>query len=117
MGHKMAEVAVTEYASKVMSKLISNCDSWIDLTEEHITQLQNVQDNYFKDVFHVHPSGTPLCMVRLDSQTLHIRYQILLRKIKGIRKIMGANDSNLAKKALLAGQHTCAGGDLLNECI
>ena len=46
MGHKLAEVAVTEY-SKVLSKLISNCESWIDLTEEHITELQNIQDNYF----------------------------------------------------------------------
>ena len=105
MGHKLAEVAVTEYASKVLSKLISNCESWIDLTEDHITELQNIQDNYFKDVFHVNPKGTPLCMVRLDSQTLHIRYQILLRKINRIRKIMGADDTNLAKKSLLAGQH------------
>ena len=80
--------ALTEYASKVLSKLISNCESWIDLTEEHITELQNIQDNYFKDVFHVKASGTPLCMIRLDSQTLHIRYHILLRKINRIRKIM-----------------------------
>ena len=98
MGHKMAEVAVTEYASKVISKLISNCESWIDLTEEHITELQNIQDNYFKDVFHVKASGTPLCMIRLDSQTLHIRYQILLRKINRIRKIMGSDETNLARK-------------------
>ena len=101
MGHKMAEVAVAEYASKVLSKLISNCDSWIDLTDDHITRLQNVQDNYFKDVFQVCASGTPLCMVRLDSRTLNIRYQILLRKIKQIRKTMGKEDSNLEKRSLI----------------
>ena len=76
MGHKMAEVAVNEYASKVSSKLLSNCDSWIDLTEEHITRMQNLQDNYFRQVFQVAAQGTPLCMVRLDSHTLHIQYQI-----------------------------------------
>merc|ERR1711892_1064223 len=117
MGHKMAEVAVTEYASKVISKLISNSESWIDLTEEHIIELQNIQDNYFKDVFHVKASGTALCMIRLDSQTLHVRYQILLRKINRIRKIMDSDSSNLARKALVAGQKTCAEGDLLTECI
>ena len=115
MGHKMAEVAVTEYASKVISKLISNSESWIDLTEEHINEIQNIQDNYFKDVFHVRAGGTPLCMVRLDSQTLHVRYQILLRKINRIRKIMDSDPSNLARKSLIAGQKTCAEGDLLTE--
>ena len=108
MGHKMAEVAVTEYASKVISKLISNCDSWIDLTDNHITRMQNVQDNYFRDVFQVCASGTPLSMIRLDIQTLHIKYQIILRKIKQIRKTISKEDDNLAKKALLAGQYTCA---------
>ena len=117
MGHKMAEVAVTEYASKVISKLISNCDSRIDLTDNQITRMQNVQDNYFKDVFQVCASGTPLCMIRLDSQTLHIKYQIILRKIKQIRKTISKEDDNLAKKALLEGQYTCAGEDLLTECI
>merc|ERR1711892_1245033 len=117
MGHKMAEVAVTEYASKVISKLISNSESWIDLTEEHINEIQNIQDNYFKDVFHVRAGGTPLCMIRLVSQTLQVRYQILLRKINRIRKIMDSDPSNLARKALIAGQKTCAEGDLLTECI
>ena len=56
-------------------------------------------------------------MVRLDSQTLHIKYQILLRKIKQIRKTMSKEDSNLAKLSLIEGQYTCAGGDLLTECI
>merc|ERR1712128_109211 len=116
-GHRIAEVAVTEYASKVTSKLISNCESWIDLTEDHIDDLQNMQDNFFKNVFHVRPEGTPLCMVRLDSQTFHVRYQIVQRKINRIRKVMDADPSNYARKALIEGQKTCANGDLLTECI
>ena len=99
MGHKMAEVTVNEYASKVSSKLLSNCDSWIDLTEEHITRMQNIQDNYFRQVFQVAAKGTPLCMVRLDSQTLHIRYQIILKKIKQIRKTLDKEDDNICKKS------------------
>ena len=79
--------------------------------------MQNVQDNYFRDVFQVCASGTPLCMVRLDSQTLHIKYQIILKRIKQIRKTLSKEDDNIAKKALIEGQYTCAGGDLLTECI
>ena len=116
MGHKMAEVAVTEYASKVISKLISNSESWIDLTEEHINELQNIQDNYFKDVFHVRAGGTPLCMIRLDSQTQHIKWQELLKKIKQVHETMDKSELNICKGALIAGQYTCPGEDLLNTC-
>ena len=62
--------------------------------------------------------GTPTCMIRLDSQTLHIRYQIIMKKIKQIRKTMDKENNNICKNALVQGQSTstCAGGDLLNEC-
>ena len=53
MGHKMAEAAVEQYEMRVSSTFLSNCDSGIDLTEDHITRMQNVQDNYFRQVFQV----------------------------------------------------------------
>ena len=80
MGHKMAYAAVEQYEMKVASTILTNYDSWIGLTEAHIDRMQTVQDNFFKQVFQVSPKGTPTCMIRLDSQTLHIRYQIILKK-------------------------------------
>ena len=91
---------------KVASKILKNCDSWIGLTETHIDRMQTVQDNFFKQVFQVSPNGTPTCMIQLDSQTLHIRYQIIMKKIKQIRKTMDKENDNICKNALGQGQST-----------
>ena len=63
MGHKMAYAAVEQYEMKVASKHLTNCDSWIGLTETHIDRMQTVQDNFFRQVFQVSPNGKPICMV------------------------------------------------------
>ena len=39
-----------------------------------------------------------------------------MKKIKQIRKTMDKDKNNICKNALVEGQNTCAGGDLLNEC-
>ena len=108
MGHKMAYAAVEQYEMKVASKILSNCDSWIGLTEEHITRMQTVQDNFFKQVFQVSAKGTPICIIRLDSQTLHIS--------NNNEKTMDKEDGNICKNELVQGQSTCAEGDLHTEC-
>ena len=68
-------------------------------------------------VFQVADKVTPLCMVRLNSQTLQVKWQILLKKIKQVRKTMDKDEENICKKVLIAGMQTCDGGDLLNESI
>ena len=70
IGHTIAIAPVEQFESKVLSKILSNSDSWIGLTMQHIDIIQSVQDNYFMKVFQVADRGTPVCMVRLDSQTL-----------------------------------------------
>ena len=56
------------------------------------------------------------CMIQLDSQMLKMKWQILQRKIRQGRKTMDKPDTNLCKQALLEGQVTCGGEDLLTEC-
>ena len=53
----------------------NNCHS------EIILYCQNAESTrQDKKVFQVSPNGTPTCMIRLDSQTLHIRWQIIMKK-------------------------------------
>ena len=85
--------------------------------KKQIDRMQTVQDNFFKKVFQVAHKGTPICMIRLDSQTLHVKWQIILKKIKQVRKTMDKCKNNICKNALITGQDTCAREDLLNECI
>ena len=79
--------------------------------------MQKVQEGDFMIVFQVSNLGTPKCMVQLDSQTLKIKWQILLRKIKQIIKKMDKQHTNICKQALIQAQSTCDREDLLTECI
>ena len=83
----MAYAAVEQYETKFASKIFTNCDSWIGLTDKQIDRMQKVQDNFFKQVFQVSPNGTPICMIRLDSQTLHIKWQIIMKKSNRYAKL------------------------------
>ena len=71
-----------QYEMKIASKILTNWDSWIGLSNKQIDIMQAVQDNFLKKIFQVTTKGTPICMIRLDSQTLHLKWQILLKKIK-----------------------------------
>ena len=106
LGHRVAIAPVEQFKSKISSKILSNCDSWIGLTKQHIDRIQTVQDNFFKKVFQVANSGTPVCMVRLDSQTLQVKWQILLKKIKQVRKTMDKCNNNICKHVLIAGRQS-----------
>ena len=44
-------------------------------------------------------------------------WRIIQRNIRQVAKTMGKSDDNMCKQALIAGQNTCNGGDLLTECI
>ena len=48
MGHSVAYAAVEQYEMKIASKILTNCDSWIGLTNKQIDRMQTVQDNFFK---------------------------------------------------------------------
>ena len=54
---------------------------------------------------------------KVDSQTLKIKWQIVQRKIRQVRKTMDKKSTNLSKQALIQGQSMCNREDLLTECI
>ena len=46
----------------------------------------------------------------ISCQTLQVKWQILLKKIKQVRKTMDKDDENICKRALIVSQSTCDGG-------
>ena len=56
-------------------------------------------------------------MIQLDSQTLKMKWQILQRKIRQVRKTMDKLNTNLCEQELLEGQGTCGGEYLMTENI
>ena len=56
-------------------------------------------------------SRTPKGMIKL------VRSRIIQRKLRLIGKTMHKDYNNLGKQALIAGEKTCNGEDLLTDCI
>ena len=95
--------------------LLNNSASWIGLTDEIITKLQNFQNKFMLRFFEAPKQGTPTGIVELDSNMLMIK--ILLNKLIYVGKIMtNSTGTNMCRRALLNGKNTCNGQDLLTEC-
>ena len=117
IGFPTAMGPISEFETKVIPKLLNNAESWLGINESHIKTLQDFQDNFLRKVFQVAAKGTPKGMLRLDSQILPMRWKIVHIKLRAIVKTMGKPEDNLCRKALLEGQKTCNGEDLLSECV
>ena len=117
IGFVIASGPVEQFESRISSKLIVNSESWIGLNQTHIDRLQKVQDDFFITMFQVSKMGTMNCMIQLDSQTLKMKWQIIQRKIRQVRKTMSKQSTNLCRQALIEGPSTSGGEYLLTECI
>ena len=56
-------------------------------------------------------------MLELDGQMLSIKWRIVEKRLRVLRKTMDKDDSNLCKQALIADMDTHNGEGLLKECI
>ena len=54
-------------------------------------------------------------MVELDGQKLPMHFRIKQKKLRQIGKIMATPEGNLCRQALVAGENTCNGEELLTE--
>ena len=88
IGFNIASGPVEQYKSKISSKLLANSESWIGLYQSHVDRLKKVQDDYNKKMIQESNYGTMNCLLQLESQTLKIKWKIIQRKIRQVRKIM-----------------------------
>ena len=59
IGFPTAWGAISEFKTKVIPQLLNNAESWLGIKESDIKILQNLQDNYVRQVFQVSAKGTP----------------------------------------------------------
>ena len=100
IGFHIATGPVEQFESREASTLLANAESRIGLNNTHVYRLQQVQDEFFTEMFQVSKKGTMNCMLWLDSQMLKMKWQIIQRKIRQVRKTMGKPITNLCKQAL-----------------
>ena len=73
------------YQSVFIARLISNCESWSNLTHKDISNLQGAQLNFPRRVMEV-PKSTPTDALFLELGILPIQYEIEKRQLVFFKK-------------------------------
>ena len=79
---------------------IFNSESWIGLTDTHISDLQNFQDKFIRKLLRLAPS-TLKAILHWNSGMKVIKWRIAEMKLHFFRKIMLKEESNITRKALM----------------
>ena len=83
---------ITMYQSVFLPRLIYNCESWSNLTQKDISNLQDAQLKFSRRVMEV-PKSTPIAALFLELGILPIQYEIEKRQLVFLTKILdGEND-------------------------
>ena len=80
--------------------LLHNCESWLDITETHIADLESFQEKFIRKLMHLAPS-TPKAILHWDSGLKLMRWRIAEKKLRFLGKLMAKEDFNIAKMAVL----------------
>ena len=75
------------YSSLFIPRLIYNCEAWSNVTDKEISFFQDAQLNFLCRVMEV-PRSTPTAGVYLELGILPIRYEIEIRQLLYLRKIL-----------------------------
>ena len=88
------------YEAQVIPALLFNSESWIGLTDTHISDLHNFQDKFVRKLLRLPPS-TPKAILHWDSGLKLMKWRIAEKKLLFFRKIMLKEDSNITRRALM----------------
>ena len=80
--------------------LLFKNESWIGITDSHISDLQNFQDKFVRKLFRLPPS-TPKAIIHWDSGLKLMKWRIAEKKLLFFRKIMMRDESNITRRALM----------------
>ena len=113
-GLRNSNLAFKQYEAKIIPALLNNCESWIDISKNHIKLLQGFQDKFIRKVLHL-PHTTPKAMLNWDVGLWPMAERIKLRKLVCVSKILQKPDSNIAKQVLKQENEAGIEG-LMHEC-
>ena len=98
-GNGNSLAAFNLYEAQVIPALLFNSESWIEITDTHIPDLQNFQDKFVRKLLRMPPS-TPKAILHWDSGMKLMKWRIAEKKLLFYRKIMLKEERNITRKAL-----------------
>ena len=93
-GKYFFEVARILRMSLLISSLLSNSESWYNLTEEDLKQLEQVDEKLLRGVLEC-PVSTPKEMLYLELNCIPVRYIIMSRRLNFLHYILNEDENSL----------------------
>ena len=103
------------FEARVIPSLLNNSESWIDIQNGHIKDLQDFQDEFIRRVLHL-PAQTTKAIINWDIGMMPMKWRIAGKKLQYMRKIQLKEDDNITKRALQQEVETGTNG-LAHECM
>jgi len=103
------------FEARVIPSLLNNSESWIDIQNGHIKDLQDFQDEFIRRVLHL-PGQTTKAIINWDIGMMPMKWRIAGKKLQYMRKIQLKEDDNITKRALQQEVETGTKG-LAHECM
>ena len=93
-------VAIRLFEAQIVPALLFNCESWVDISHTHLTELQNFQDKFLRKLLWMPPTTTK-AILHWDGMMETMKWRIAKKKIMFIRKIALRNRNNICRRALI----------------
>ena len=88
------------FDATIAESLLTNCASWIGLTENHINTLQNFQDGFIRSALKLADS-IPKALLTWDIGLMPMKWRIEQKKLIFLNQLMKRDISNLAKQVVM----------------
>ena len=92
--------AIKLFEAQVIPALLHNSETWIDITETHIADLESFQEKFMRKLMRS-AGSTPKAILHWDSGLKLMRWRIAEKKLRFLMKIMDKEGLNIAKVAVL----------------
>ena len=101
LGRYFFEAALLLRNSMLLSTLLSNSESWYNLTKNDIGKLESTDEQLLRKIFSA-PKSTPKELLYLESGSLPIRYILISRRLNFLWYILNQNDDSMLTEFLRA---------------
>ena len=93
-------LAIRLFQSQIIPALLFNSESWIDLSQAHLSDLQNFQDKFLRKLMRMPPITTK-ALLHWDRGMEMMKWRIAKKKIVFIRNISMRNNDSICKQTIM----------------
>ena len=113
LGPYYHEAAIILRSSLLLSTILSNSESWVNLTKTNVEDLEAIDENFLRSIFCAH-SKTPKEILYLETGCVPIRFILMSRRLNFLHYILSDKEDSLLSNVFRAQCEKPVRGDWIN---